>query len=82
MKKAAEFVECLDSMNVKGMSYSCLDYTREWIDKVNRGGLFYVHNNAYNIFISIEINQNTIDQFCIRLGMQMLFLKTNIEVSV
>ena len=40
--KAAQFVECIDSMHVVGPASSFLDYTREWIDKVNRGGLFNV----------------------------------------
>ena len=38
--KAAEFVECIDHMHVVGPASSFLDYTREWVDKVNRGGLF------------------------------------------
>jgi hypothetical protein len=53
--KAAEFVECLDSMRVVGLAASFLDYTREWVDKVNRGGLFYVSDGAYNLFVAIEI---------------------------
>ena len=53
--KAAQFVECIDSMHVVGPASSFLDYTREWIDKVNRGGLFYVSNNAYNLFVAMEI---------------------------
>lgn len=54
-KKAAEFVECIDSMHVVGPASSFLDYTREWVDKVNRGGLFYVSDNAYNLFVAMEI---------------------------
>ena len=53
--KAAEFIECIDSMQVTGPSSSCLDYTREWVDKVNRGGLFYVSDDAYNLFVTIEV---------------------------
>ena len=53
--KAAEFVECIDSMHVAGQASSFLDYTREWVDKVNRGGLFYVSDYAYNLFAAIEI---------------------------
>lgn len=44
--KAAEFVECIDSMHVAGQASSFLDYTREWVDKVNRGGLFHVSDYA------------------------------------
>lgn len=53
--KAAEFVECIDTMHVTGPASSLLDYTREWVDKVNRGGLFYVSDNAYSLFVAIEI---------------------------
>ena len=53
--KAAQFVECIDSMHVVGPASSFLDYTREWIDKVNRGSLFYVSDNAYNRFVAMEI---------------------------
>ena len=34
---------------------SFLDYTKEWIHKVNRGGLFEVNNGAYMLLASIEI---------------------------
>ena len=54
-RKAAEFVECIDSMHVAGEASSFLDYTREWVNKVNRGGLFYVSDCAYNLFVAIEI---------------------------
>lgn len=54
-KKAAEFVECIDSMHVVGPASSFLDYTREWVDKINRGGLFYVSDSAYNLFVAIEV---------------------------
>lgn len=54
-RKAAEFVECIDSMHVVGPASSFLDYTREWVDKVNRGGLFYISDDAYNLFVAIEI---------------------------
>ena len=55
-EKAAEFVECLEYMSVQGRESSCIDYTREWIDKVNRGGLFCVSDEAYNLVVSIEIS--------------------------
>ena len=31
-----------------------LEYTREWIGKVNRGGLFPLNSGAYTLFIEIE----------------------------
>jgi len=54
-KKAEQFVECIDSMHVAGPTSSFLDYTRECVSKVNRGGLFYVSDNAYNLFVALEI---------------------------
>lgn len=54
-KKAAEFVECIDAMHVVGPDTSFLDYTREWVEKLNRGGLFCVSDTVYNLFIAIEI---------------------------
>ncbi len=38
--KAAQFIEVIDHMYVDGPGTSLLDYTREWVQKVNRGGLF------------------------------------------
>ena len=54
-KKAATFVECIDHMHAAGPTTSLLDYTREWVDKVNRGGLFDVSDEAYNLFVAIEV---------------------------
>lgn len=53
--KAASFVECLSHMAIDGPEDSFLDYTKEWIHKVNRGGLFEVNNGAYMLFESIEL---------------------------
>lgn len=54
-EKAAQFLECIDSMRVDGPTASLLQYTRVWVEKVNRGGLFDVSDNAYNLFVAIEI---------------------------
>ena len=54
-QKAASFVECLSHMAVDGPGDSFMDYTREWITKVNRGGLFETSDNAYMLFASIEL---------------------------
>ena len=40
---------------VDGPGDSFMDYTREWISKVNRGGLFETSDNAYMLFASIEL---------------------------
>lgn len=53
--KAAQFVECLSNMQSEGPSSSLLDYTKEWVEKVNRGGLFDVSDEAYRLFVSIEL---------------------------
>ena len=31
-----------------------LDYTKEWIDKVNRGGLFPLNDSTYLFFVTVE----------------------------
>ena len=54
-EKAASFVECIDYMHAVGPSSSLLEYTREWIDKVNRGGLFDVSDEAFHLFVAIEM---------------------------
>ena len=54
-EKAAQFVECIDSMHMSGPSSSLLQYTREWVDRINRGGLFYVSDSAYNFFVATEM---------------------------
>lgn len=32
-----------------------LDYTKEWIDKVNRGGLFPLNDVTFLFFVSVEV---------------------------
>ena len=55
-KNAVEYVECLGSMAVDGEESSVLEYSRRWILKVNRGGLFEVNDMAYSLFREIEIH--------------------------
>jgi len=54
--KTAKFLECLDKMEmaIDGPESSFYDYTREWITKVDRGGLFKVSDGAYSLFVAIE----------------------------
>lgn len=54
-EKAAQFVECLDHMKGDGTSSSLLNYTKEWVDKVNRGGLFEVPDETFALFVAIEL---------------------------
>ena len=53
-EKFDQFVECLSDMAVASEHDDYLQYTREWIDKVNRGGLFPLNCGAYTLFIEIE----------------------------
>lgn len=53
-QKPAAFVECIDHMYAEGPSSSLLEYTRVWLDKVNRGGLFDVSDESYLLFFAIE----------------------------
>lgn len=52
--KAARFVECLDYMHADGTSSSLLEYTTEWVQRINRGGLFDVSDDTYRLFVAIE----------------------------
>lgn len=54
-ESSACFVECLSSMAVNGEESSFLDYTSEWVHKVNRGGLFEVNDTAFSLFREIEL---------------------------
>ena len=37
-----EFVQCLDQLEVSGQGETYLEYTRKWIELVNRGKLKYI----------------------------------------
>lgn len=52
---SAFFVECLSGMAVTGEESSFLEYTRDWISKVNRGGLFEINDTAFSLFREIEL---------------------------
>ena len=49
LKKRPEFKVWLDSMAVNGEDSSYLEYTKEWTKAIDRGGLFKVNDNAYQI---------------------------------
>ncbi len=53
MPVALEFVTCLSEMKVDGEGSNVLEYTRVWIEKVNRGGL-YPLNEAFVLCVSME----------------------------
>ncbi len=46
-KMAAVYIECLGQLAVES---SLINYTREWIEKLNRGGLFVINDLGYNLF--------------------------------
>ena len=54
-EKAASYVECLSHMTVDGNESSLMDYTKEWTEKINRGGLFEVSTVTFQLFQVIEI---------------------------
>ena len=51
--KFDKFIKCLGDMAVRSEcnSENLLDYTKEWIDKVNRGGLFPLNDVTYRFFV-------------------------------
>ena len=51
-KKAAFFVECLSRMALDG---SLMEYTKEWTKKINRGGLFELSDNTFQLFQAIKL---------------------------
>ena len=56
--KALKYVHCLSEMNENTDTESeppaFLEYTKLWIDKVNRGGLFQVNNDVFLLFRAME----------------------------
>ena len=53
-QKYEEFIECLGYMAVQSEYTDFLEYTKKWIDRVNRGGLFPLNNTTYLFFIEVE----------------------------
>ena len=54
--RAAVFVECLDRMEVEGSTSGLLVYTREWVDRINRGRLIDISDEAFYLFVAIEFS--------------------------
>ena len=50
--KFEEYVEFLGSMAVESDHRDFLDYTKDWIDRVNRGGLFPLNDITFEFFCS------------------------------
>ena len=47
--------ECLSQMTVPGKLSSYYDYTTEWLEKVDRGGLFIINNETFWFFKQLEV---------------------------
>ena len=54
-RQAAEYVECLSHMSVGGEVTDFSTYTMQWLEQVNRGGLFHVSDETYILFRHIEL---------------------------
>ncbi len=52
--KYEQFVMCLGNMAVHSEHDNLLEYTKEWIGLVNRGGLFPLNNTTFLLFVNIE----------------------------
>lgn len=69
-----EFIECLGDMAVHTVAdegdrsdRDFFDYTKRWIDKVNRGGLFPLNNITHQFFVKIEqLVQVVLPSHCIK----------------
>ena len=48
------FFECLGNMAVVSDTSDFIDYTKEWMSKVNRGGLFPLNDMTFLLFVEIE----------------------------
>ena len=59
LQKRQEFRRWLEGMAVEGTETSFLDYTKEWIERVNRGGLFRVNDKAFVFFTHLELRVRT-----------------------
>ena len=58
-RRYEQCIECLREMAVAGDSSDFLQYTREWISKVNRGGLFPLNDQTFLQFTEIEKSTRT-----------------------
>ena len=58
--KASQYRECLSDMSKKGDDSSFYAYTTEWIQSIDRGGLFSVSDSTFNLFKAIEVRTKAI----------------------
>ncbi len=54
--KSRQYARSLESMSVPSdcIPSTLLNYTKYWLGKVNRGGLFTVNDETFMLFVSIE----------------------------
>ena len=52
---AVQYVACLGEMAVEGEGSDLLAYTKQWLESVNGGGLFPLSDEAFRLFIEIEL---------------------------
>ena len=54
--RALKYIECPHAMNEeKGDDVEFLQYTKLWVEQVNRGGLFQVNDDTYLFFRAMEL---------------------------
>ncbi len=53
--KAAQFVQCLNNMAMVGNDSSFYEYTKEWVESVDRGGLFLVNDSTFEFFKAVKV---------------------------
>ena len=61
--EGSRFVECIDQMHADGPVSSLLDFTKQWVETVNRGRLFDVSDNSriYAIEDAMRVKEHSLD---------------------
>ena len=72
---AITFLQCLKGMSVPGEGHSFLDYSKAWVEKQNRGGLFLVNDKVFIFFKTLEFQTKQI------LNMKTLLILRNANVK-
>ena len=53
-KRGEVYRQYCDCLGIEGEGDDVLTYTRNWIDKVNRGGLYPINDSSFQLFVEIE----------------------------
>lgn len=59
IKAMIAFINTLNVKDSDNREESYLEYTRRWIQNVNRGGLFLISDNVFETFCSLEVVQRS-----------------------